>query len=202
MPTNWHMKRKCRKQINDSEEETEDDEHLLRVIGSSVYFYCSVTKNNLLNLYEKLEEAAQNALKHKSPMQSPKVFLYIHSLGGDAFVGLSAMSHIRNSHVPIVTIADGFVASAASLILLASKERYILPNTQILIHQLRTVFWGKYEELLDEVNNSRLIMDSINSIYKQETTIPHRKIVELLKKEMNLSTDQCIRYGLVTGVLV
>lgn len=195
-----HSKRRRLDESDDEEED--DDEKLVRVSGPNVYFYCDVSKRSILNLNEKLDEATLNALTNRSPLSSPKVFLYIHSSGGDAFVGLSAMSHIRNRTIPVVTIADGFVASAASLLLLAGRERYILPNTHILVHQLRTAFWGKYEELLDEVTNSKLLMDDIIKVYKLETTIPHPKLAELLKQEINMSTEQCITYGLVNGLLV
>lgn len=45
----------------------------------------------------------------------------------------------------------GFVASAATFLLLAGAERLAMPNAHILIHQIRTGFWGKFNDLLDEV---------------------------------------------------
>jgi len=187
---------------DDESEEDDDDQKLVTVSGSNVYFYAEVNKRTILYLNEKLDEATVNAVKYRSPITPPKIFLYIHSAGGDAFVGLSAMTHISNRPIPVVTIADGFVASAASLLLLSVKERYIMPNTHILIHQLRTGFWGKYDELLDEVTNSKLLMNDIINVYKNETRIPHRKLSELLKQEINLSTEQCINFGLVKDTLV
>lgn len=197
-------KRKLNKRplvAEESDEDSDEDEKLIRVNGPNVYFYASVSKKTMLDLIAKLDEATVNAIKNTTALVQPKVYLYIHSSGGDAFVGLSAMAHIQNRPIPVVTIADGFVASAASLILLSVKERYILPNTHILIHQLRTMFWGKYEELLDEVTNSKLLMEAIVHIYKKETTIPHKKLGELLKKEINLSAQQCIKCGLVNDIL-
>lgn len=191
-----------RRRLEEEEESEDDEEKLITVSGPNVYFYSDVNKRTILYLNEKLDEATVNAMKNRSPITQPKVFLYIHSGGGDAFVGLSAMTHISNRPIPVVTIADGFVASAASLLLLSVKERYILPNTHILIHQLRTGFWGKYDELLDEVSNSKLLMNDIIKVYKNETVIPHRKLAELLKQEINLSTQQCLDYGLVRDLLV
>lgn len=194
------QKRRKRK-LDEDESDDEDDDKLITVSGPSVYFYSDVSKRTMLTLNEKLDEATVNAMKNRSPLAQPKVYLYIHSGGGDAFVGLSAMTHISNRPIPVVTIADGFVASAASLLLLSVKERYILPNTHILIHQVRSGFWGKYDEMLDEVSNSKLLMNDIVSIYKKETVIPHKKLAELLKQEMNLSTAQCLEYGLVKSLL-
>lgn len=195
------QKRKKRK-LDEDDSDEDEDEKLITVSGANVYFYSDVSKRTILTLNEKLDEATINAIKNRSPLTPPKVFLYIHSGGGDAFVGLSAMTHIRNRPIPVVTIADGFVASAASLLLLSVKERYILPNTHILIHQLRTGFWGKYDELLDEVSNSKLLMNDIVNVYKKETVIPHKKLAELLKQEINLSTAQCLEYGLIKSILV
>lgn len=195
------VQKKRKRRLEEDESDEEDDEKLITVSGASVYFYSDVNKRTMLTLNEKLDEATINAIKNRSPLVQPKVYLYIHSGGGDAFVGLSAMTHISNRPIPVVTIADGFVASAASLLLLSVKERYILPNTHILIHQVRSGFWGKYDEMLDEVSNSKLLMNDIVSIYKKETVIPHKKLAELLRQEMNLSTAQCLEYGLVKNLL-
>lgn len=190
------MKRKRVENEDECEEEAE-----IRCKGVKVYFYADVSPKTILQLIDCLDEAAANAVKYRAPMSDPKVYLFIHSDGGDAYSGLAARTHIQLCPVQVVTIADGFVASAATLLLLSSKERYIVPNSNVLIHQLRTSFWGKFDELLDEVNNSKQVMKSIVDIYRIETNIGARKLSELLKKEINLTTTQCIEMGLVQKVV-
>ena len=65
-------------------------------------------------------------------------------------------SHIKKSNIQIDTYVDGMIASAATFIFLAGTNRYIGEYGHILIHQLSTEFWGKYEaSRLSASNSSR-----------------------------------------------
>jgi ATP-dependent protease ClpP protease subunit len=75
-----------------------------------------------------------------------------------------------------------------------------MPNANVLIHQLSTEFWGKFQDLEDEMANSQALMKRIKSIYKSETAMPYKDIRTLLKREMYLSADQCIEYGIAHSV--
>ena len=68
------------------------------------------------------------------------LWLYIHTEGGDAYAGLSAMDHIKNLKVPVYTVVDGSCASAGTFILMGGEKKYALPNSSVLIHQIRTDF--------------------------------------------------------------
>lgn len=169
--------------------------------GACVHFCAEVSTESVLVLVERLEEAARNALAASTPASPPRVLLYIHSDGGDVYAGFSAMAHVRACRVPVATVADGFVASAATLIFLSADERYVVPHSHMLIHQLSTGFWGKYDELVDEVVNSKMVMASMQQIYRERTALGKKKISALLKKELNLSATQCVRYGLARALL-
>lgn len=187
--------------IDESEEE-EEDEDLVWRRGCSVYFHAPVTKKTISNLLHHIGDAASFVLDTNTILHTGSVILYIHSNGGEAYAGLSAMDHISNSKVRIVTVADGFVASAATFLLLAGQRRYALPHSSILIHQLSTGFWGKYCDLLDEVKNSKALMHTIRSIYKEKTTMSELTLQNLMKKEISMGCEKCIKWGFVHEMLV
>lgn len=181
-----------------------DNEGDIRVVKNNVYFYEDITKTSILNLCEALTKLEKELLTIQSDYRldtSPSIYLYINSQGGDAFAGLSAMSVIQNLKVPVVSIADGIVASAATFLLLGADTRMIRKNSCILIHQIRTEFWGKYVELEDELKNSKNLMKSITRIYQSKSTLPKEKIDDLLKKELYLTDKKCVRYGLVECII-
>jgi ATP-dependent Clp endopeptidase proteolytic subunit ClpP len=188
--------------LDDSDTEEPED---VRVCKNNVYFYNDITKRTILNLTEELVKLEKELLTMQNDYhleECPKIFLHINSNGGDAFAGLSAMSMIQNLKVPVVCIADGVVASAATFLLLgATGGRMIRKNSCILIHQIRTEFWGKYAELQDELKNSKNIMKSITKIYQKKSTLPKEKIDNLLKKEIYLTDKRCLRYGLVDSII-
>ena len=107
-----YKKRKlCRFTIRNEEEDEEQDDSsasdLCRTANDKIFFYCDVTKKTILTLIESLKKATDFALKN----DKNKIFLYIHSSGGDAFAGLSGMMHIEKNKIEVVCIVDGFVAS-------------------------------------------------------------------------------------------
>ena len=180
---------------DDDEDDDEDLKHLIKCFENKIYFYCDVSKKSILKLLQLLKKANNYALVTKKRY----VYLYIHSDGGDAYAGLSGMNHIRSNQVPVVTIVDTFVASAATFLLLGGKKRYSNENGSILIHQLSTGFWGKYCDLVDEMKNSHNLMQQIKELYKLNTKIGSR-IDRIIKKEINISAKKALKYGIITRI--
>tara|TARA_B110000046_G_scaffold5113_1_gene5417 strand:- start:2398 stop:3012 length:615 start_codon:yes stop_codon:yes gene_type:complete len=178
-----------------------DSLDLLRRDGTAVYFCADVTKATVFKLLQLLREATACALEHAHPGRDPSVHLYVHSDGGDVFAGLSAYDHIRANRVPVTTVADGMVASAASLLLLAGETRLAMSHASVLIHQLSTGFAGKYADLLDEVQNSSALMDSLHAIYRARTDMSAKRLAVLLKKERCLDATRCLREGFVHALV-
>ena len=174
-------------------EQDDDDEDRIECIGNCVYFYAEVTTKNCYKLLTKMHEAASNL---PNTICKKKIYLFIHSGGGDAYAGLSAYTHISKFPHKVVTVADGLTASAATLLFLGSKHRRIMPHAQVLIHQLRTSFWGKYAELGDEYKNTTKLMASLKQIYKENTKLDSKQLDNYLKSEVCMGSDECVKYGL------
>ena len=122
------------------------------------------------------------------------------SAGGDMFAGLNMMNILENSRVKVITIAQGECCSAATFILLGGSERRMGKNAYLLIHQISTEFWGKYQELKDEVKTTEKFMRMIKNMYLSKTEIPDNKFKRLMKKDLFLSPHKCIKYGIVHAV--
>jgi ATP-dependent protease ClpP protease subunit len=100
----------------------------------------------------------------------------------------------------VTTIADGCCASAAAMMLLGGHRRLIKPNSYVLIHQLGTnVGWGKFEEIKDEMENCNKLMDHMKLIVGELTNLPESKIKRLMRHDIILSGEKCIKYGVVDG---
>lgn len=185
----------------DAEEEDDTDEVDLekgiRQIGNRVYFHSAVTREAILMLIQKLCAAENAALTMFMRAEDAFVLLFIHSEGGDAYAGLSGMNHIQQARVRIVTVADGFVASAATFLLLGGNKRYAMQHSCVLIHQVSGLFWGKYAELQDEMQNSAQLMQTLKNLYCDKTKMTVKKVNRMLKKELTLTAEQCVKFGVV-----
>jgi len=187
---------------DDGDDGERDDELLVFRRAFTVFFHADVTKASVLRLVGLLHDAAVSALRTQaSPLHPPRVTLYIHSDGGDAHAGLSAMAHIANCALPVVAITDGFVASAATLLLLGAHERYALPNANVLVHQVRMDCQDKMQDLQDDMSNAELLAESITLVYRERMLMGDRFIRRLLRRELYLSAEQCVRWGLVSAIL-
>lgn len=167
-------------------EESQKEEGEVWSQGNKVYFHADVTKSTVQSLLTKVGEVASTC---------DRVLLFIHSDGGDAFAGLSAMDHLKSMRADIWTIADGFCASSATLILLGGRRRYCMPHSIILIHQLTTGFYGKYAELVDEMKNSEKLMQVLKRVYLENASIPKKRLNELLTTECHMTAEESVQMG-------
>lgn len=192
-----HRRRVSSEEDEDSSEETPDaDASMVRQIRNRVYFHSEVTRKSVLDLLEKLSAAETYALTH----ECDGIKLFIHSEGGDAYAGLSGMNHIQTCRVPVTTIADGFVASAATFLLLGGRSRFGMEHSTILIHQVRTGFWGKFADLVDEMQNSEQLMNILRNIYSTHTRIKKKRLETILNKELTMTAAQSIENGIIEGI--
>jgi ATP-dependent protease ClpP protease subunit len=195
------MLKRPRRKLTEDEKDVDDDNGSIVCIGRNVYFHTDVSTKTVLELIQKLKEACDNASKNHTIGEQQKIYLYIHSDGGDAYAGLSAMNHIRLCSYKVVTICDGLCASAATLMFLGGHVRWMMLHSQFLIHQMSTGFFGKFCDLKDEYKNSSNLMSTFEKIYLKETKITKTKLKELLNGEVCLLADECIAFGIATKMV-
>lgn len=176
----------------------------IRVVENTIFFYTDVTEQTALDLNSALYELdakLKNTFNFLGPDFVPHIKLRINSYGGSVFAGLAIIDTIRNLKSEVHTYIDGAAASAATLISVSGKKRYVGKNSMMLIHQLSTGTYGKFSELEDDMENNRRIMKMIKDIYKQYTKVPMKQIDEILKHDLWFESAKCLELGLVDGIL-
>ena len=182
-----------------------DDDNRVEATHNRIFFYSEVKRAKILTLNKYIRTLNVNLLNSATSYNAdPKgrsIYLHINSYGGSVFAGLAAVDYIRNSQVPINSIVDGCAASAGTLMSVVAKERGIHQNSFMLIHQLSSGMWGKYEELKDDMKNSKILMDTIKNIYQEHTKIPKSKLDNILKRDLWFDAKTCLKYGLVDYII-
>jgi len=177
----------------------------VEVLGNSIYFYSEVSEPRILSLNKALKELQTKSLVDsiKHGTQPAPITIYIMSPGGGIFAGLSAMDTIAeiSRKVPVHTVVDGYAASAATFISLAGTKRFIRENSYMMIHQLSSVCWGKYDAIKDEVENLDYFMHVIKQLYKKKTRVPMKDIDNILKRDMWWHADRCKELSLVDEII-
>jgi ATP-dependent Clp protease, protease subunit len=187
------------KENNDS-----DDYNAVEFSGNNIFFYSAVNRPKILRLNKAMinlgNSLATRAFMYNSP-KSDNIRLHINSYGGSVFAGLSAVDYILTSRVPVETIVEGCAASAATLMSVVGTKRYMHKNACMLVHQLSGHMWGKFEDMEEDLQNSRMLMKKIKDIYRKYTNIPEDKMDEILKHDIWWDADQCLEYGLVDEII-
>jgi ATP-dependent protease ClpP protease subunit len=161
----------------------------IKVEGVDIFFYCDVS-------VESVVELCSNVKKLERDFYEPTIRIHIHSDGGDLHSGLGCMDFLKSTKSRIVTIAEGICASAATFIFLGGDSRIVCPNAYLLIHQLGSEFWGKYENMKDEMLQCDRLMRHMKRIYLRETKLPEAKLNRLMKRDLYLSYKKCVKYGI------
>ena len=173
-----------------------------KVVDNHIYYYSSVNKKSALELNMKLREVENKLLKKYNDHNNHQEYIYLHinSFGGSVFSAFSVIDTIKNMKVPVVSIIEGAAASAATLISVMCDYRIIYKTSYMLIHQLSSGSWGKMNELEEEMENLKELMNSIKTIYKENTNIPRGEISEILKHDLWWNADICLAKGLVDEI--
>lgn len=204
----WYSKTKRKDKDDDDDYDnsasSDDSKDRVEVHNNYIYFYSEVKRPNNLTLNKKIVELGNkytnisNSLNLDKPIH---INLHINSYGGSVFAGFSSVDYIIQSKVPITTIVDGCAASAATMMSVVGSHRKINRNAYMLIHQLSSGMWGKYEELKDDMKNSDILMKRIKQIYRDYTKIPTKKLNDVLKHDLWWDAETCLKYGLVDEII-
>ena len=135
------------------------------------------------------------------PELKPHISLHIQSGGGALMPSFYVCDKIESSETPVYTYVDGFCASAASLMSVCGKKRYMTKHSAMLIHQLTGMARGKFEELQTEVSNLNFFMKNLKSIYLNHTKLDEETLDKLLKTDIWLDAETCLKYGLVDEII-
>ena len=167
-----------------------------------IMFYGEVNEENAKSLNKALRKMDKDlqVVKVKYGVEVP-IKLYISSYGGSIFAGFSTVDAIKSISTPVHTYIDGAAASAATLISVVGEKRFIHRNSYMLIHQLSSVMWGKYEEFKDQMENLDLLMDRIKEIYKEHCSVPKKELDEILKHDLWLDSAKCVKWALVDEIV-
>jgi len=183
---------------------TSDKNNVVETTNNRIYYYSEVSRQKILVLNKNLRNLNDNLLNQAQLLglnEPANIYLHINSFGGSVFAGLSAVDYIQSCEVPVITVVEGCAASAATLFSVVGTHRQIRSNAFMLIHQISSGMWGKYEELKDSLDNCDLFMRIIKDIYNEHTKVPKKKLNEILKHDLWFDAETCLEYGLVDEII-
>jgi ATP-dependent Clp endopeptidase proteolytic subunit ClpP len=180
-----------------------NDDNQISAVDNHIYFYSEVERPKMLELNKAIRELDVKLQKSalSLDMELPPIYIHINSYGGSIFAGLSTLDTLRNTKCKIITIIEGCAASAGTMISIVGHQRWMQKHSYMLIHQLSSSSWGKYSELVDDMENNNKLMEMIKDLYEEYTDVPPTELDEILKHDLWWDASKCLEYGLVDKIL-
>lgn len=188
---------------SDNEEEEQVEVcNVVKVQNNDIYFFGPVSSESVLQLSLAIKKITKQMLilSIELGVEPPSINIYIHSEGGEVHSALSVFDLIRTNRVHINTIISGNASSAATIISMAGHTRKITENSYMLIHNISSAFWGKMHEFEDEMRNMAKLTTNLKQIYKDYGTITKKQLDDLLKKDLLLDAETCLKFGFVDEI--
>lgn len=186
----------------DDEIKEQEENDSIKVIGNEILYYGDIDRENALEFVEKFKKLEIDLMKKAAELvgYEPMIRVHIMSEGGDVFAGLNMMNVLERSRVKVITIAQGSCCSAATFVLLGGSERRMGKNAYCLIHQISTEMWGNFNEIKNEMKSNDKLMKMLKDMYLSKTKIPETKFKTLMKRDIYLPPDKCLKYGIVSAI--
>ncbi len=105
---------------------------------------------------------------------------------------------------PVSTLCLGQAASMAAVLLCAGQKgrRYALPHSRIMIHQPLGGAQGQATDLEIQAREILRLREELNNIFVKHTGQSLRKIEKDTDRDMFMSPEQAVEYGIIDEVIV
>ena len=129
--------------------------------------------------------------------------IYINSPGGSVTAGLAIFDTMNYIKCDVSTICVGMAASMGAFLLTAGTKgkRYVLPNSEVMIHQPLGGAQGQATEIAIAAKHILKTRDRLNKILAEQTGQPLEKIEQDTERDNFMSADEAVAYGLVDQVV-
>lgn len=179
----------------------------VRVFDNHISFYDDIMPKQIESLIYELRTLDKNDRADNHNYEPAKkfppapVYLHLHSYGGFVHSGFAIADIIKHIKTPVYCVAEGMVASAATLPLMACERRFAYPHTYFLIHQLKSIAWGKFSDLEDEMKLCNDMMEHMIEFYINHSSMDRNQVKDLLNRESWLTAQQALELGIIDEIL-
>jgi len=193
----------------------EHDEYLIPTVieksqsGERAYdIYSRLLKERIIFIGGPISDGMANSviaqllfLEHEDPKKDIK--LYLNTPGGVVTAGLAIYDTMQYIKPDVSTICVGIAASMGAVLLAAGKKgkRFILPNSEILLHQVMGAGEGQAIEIEIAARHIIKIKDRLNQILAKHTSQPLSKIEKDTDRDFWLTAPDAKEYGLVDEII-
>lgn len=179
--------------------------------GERAYdIYSRLLKDNIVFIGTSIDDHVANLvtaqllfLEAEDPEKD--ISLYINSPGGSITAGMAIYDTMQFVRPDVVTICVGQAASIAALLLTAgaSKKRFTLPNSRILIHQpWMSGLSGQATDIDIHAREILRMRTVINRLIARHSGQALEKVERDVERDYIMSSEEAKNYGIIDEIIV
>ncbi|MEK7538053.1 MAG: ATP-dependent Clp endopeptidase proteolytic subunit ClpP [Patescibacteria group bacterium] len=129
--------------------------------------------------------------------------LYINTPGGSVSAGLAIYDTMQFVKPDVSTICVGMASSMGAVLLAAGApgKRLVLPNAEIMIHQVMGGAEGQATDIKIRAEHILKIKDRLNAILAKHTGQPLKTIEKDSDRDFFMTAEEAKKYGLIDQVI-
>ena len=137
-----------------------------------------------------------NVKDNKSP-----IHLYISSPGGSVLDGYGIIDTMNLIEAPVYTYTIGLAASMGALIFLNGTNRYMLPHSELMLHQPLGGVSGQASDIEITANRIIKMKKDINEMIATRCNLALEEVEKFTDRDRYFSATEAIEYGLADEII-
>ena len=161
----------------------------------NLFLYGEIKSNTCLHMQEQL-------LFLNGEDESKEITIYINGPGGVISDGLGLIDIIKSIKAPVNTVCVGLAASMSALIFINGDRRYMLPNSQLMLHQPLGGAFGQASDI--ELLSAQILKTkaNIHQMIANSSALDVKKIEKLTDRDCYIDANTALKYKLADEILI
>lgn len=176
--------------------------------GEKVYdLYSKLLEDRIVFISGEINDINSNIivseLLYLDSISHDDINIYINSPGGSITSGMAIFDTMNYIKSDCTTICIGIAASMASILLSAGTKgkRYILKNSEVMIHQPLGGIQGQATEIKICAERIIKLKEKLNKILSNNTNQNIKKIEQDTERDFFMDSNEALKYGLVDKII-
>ena len=177
-------------------------------LGERSYdIYSRLLKDRIIILNGEIDDNTSNSivaqLLYLDSLNNEDISIYINSPGGSITSGMAIYDTMNYIKSDVSTICIGISASMAAFILACGTrgKRYILPNSEVMIHQPLGGAQGQATDIKIAADRIIRLKERWNTILAKKTGKSLKQIANDTERDNFMTSNEALNYGIVDKII-
>lgn len=134
-------------------------------------------------------------------MNRKPIYLLINCQGGDLDAYASICSMIELSKTPVIGVAMGLVASAASLIYLSCHVRLALKSSYFILHKGSAALSGDFDNIMNSIDDYKREVEKMANHILEHSNYTREEVESHIGRDWYIRAPEALEKGLVDQII-